>query len=250
MGRLDGKRALITGAGGLLGSDLARAFAHEGADLILTTRSAAKLPPLVDELRALGQRATGIAADFTDPDAIDRLADAAWGAFGGIDIVVLSCQPADPRLGDLLTTPDAAWHEQQQMIVWGPLRLLRALAPRMMAAGGGSIVALTSSTGFEPTPGYDAYGLAKGGLWLMVQYMAREWGHAGIRANALQPGLIATHGDADAHERVVRAHGMLSRTSLDRVGSNREVIGAAIYLASDESSFTSGQRICVDGGRF
>jgi NAD(P)-dependent dehydrogenase (short-subunit alcohol dehydrogenase family) len=248
--RLTGKRALMTGAGGLLGSDLARAFAAEGADVVLTTRSAAKLGPLAEEIGKLGRRAATVAADFTYDADIDALADAAWNAFGGIDVVVLSSQPPNPNLGDLLTTPDAAWHEMHQSILWGPLRLMRSLAPRMMENGGGSIITLTSSTGSDPTPGYDAYGFAKSALWTFTQYMAREWGRRGIRANALTPGLIATGDNAEALDKGARALGIMSRTSLDRVGRNRECIGAAIYFASDESSFTSGQRVAVDGGRF
>jgi NAD(P)-dependent dehydrogenase (short-subunit alcohol dehydrogenase family) len=250
MGRLAGKRALMTGAGGLMGADLARAFAAEGADLVLTTRTAAKLAPLADEVRALGVRAATVACDFTCDEDVDRLAETAWDAFGGIDVVLLSSQPANPALGDLLTTPDTVWREQQQAIVWGPLRLMRALAPKMMGAGGGSVVTVTSSTGLEPTPGYDAYGLAKGALWLATLYMAKEWGPGGIRANAINPGLIATGENAQALQEAVRGNGMLARTALGRVGRNRECLGAAIYLASDESSFTTGQRISVDGGRF
>jgi NAD(P)-dependent dehydrogenase (short-subunit alcohol dehydrogenase family) len=250
--RLAGKRALMTGAGGLLGSDLCRAFAAEGADLVLTTRTAAKLAPLAGELREMGARVATVAADFTSNGDIDRLAGEAWGAFGGIDIVLLSSQPPEPSLGSLIATSDEDWADQFQSIVWGPLRLMRELAPKMMETGGGSIITFTSSTGFDPIEGYGAYGLAKAGLWAFTLYMAREWGKGGIRANALQPGLIATGDEADyaARQQSASKHGVLARTSLGRLGRNRECIGAAIYLASDESSFTSGQRIAVDGGRF
>lgn len=250
MGRLTAKRVLLTGAGGLMGSDLARAFATEGADLVLTTRTRAKLEPLAAEIRVQGVRAATVAADFTKDEDVDRLAEAAWEAFGGIDVVLLSSQPPNPNLGDLLTTPDAVWREQQQAIVWGPLRMMRRLAPKMMVAGGGSIITVISSTGLDPEPGYDAYGMAKGALWLLTQYMAKEWGKGGIRANALMPGLIATGENVREFEQAVRAYGMLNRTSLGRVGRTRDCIGAALYLASEESTFTSGQRIGVDGGRF
>lgn len=250
MKRLEGKRALLSGAGGQLGSDLARAFAAEGADLVLTTRTAAKLEPLAAEIRGRGARVATIAADFTIDADIDRLAQESWAAFGGIDIVLLSSQPANPNLGDLLDTSDETWDEQQRSVVWGPFRLLRHLAPKMMAAGGGSIITVISSTGLDPTPGYGAYGMAKGALWLLTRYMAAEWGKGGIRANALCPGLIATGDNAEQLTEAVRANGMLARTALGRVGSNSDCVGAAIYLASDESSFTTGQRIHVDGGRF
>ena len=252
MNRLAGKRALMTGAGGLLGSDLCRAFAAEGADLVLTTRTAAKLEPLAEEIRAMGVRAATIAADFTSNEDIDRLASEASDAFGGIDVVLLSSQPPNPELGSLVDTSDEDWQDQFQSIVWGPLRMMRQLAPRMMDAGGGSVVTFTSSTGFDPIEGYGAYGLAKAGLWALTMYMAREWGKGGIRVNALQPGLVATGDDQDYEERQRSAagHGVLARTSLARLGRNAECVGAAIHLASDESSFTSGQRIAVDGGRF
>jgi NAD(P)-dependent dehydrogenase (short-subunit alcohol dehydrogenase family) len=233
-----------------MGSDLARAFAAEGADLVLTTRTRQKLEPLAEEVRAKGVRAAAVAADFAKNEDIDRLAETAWDAFGGIDVVLLSSQPPNPHLGDLLTTPDPLWLEQQQSIVWGPLRMMRQLAPKMMSAGGGSIITVISSTGLEPEPGYDAYGMAKGALWLLTRYMAKEWGRGGIRANALMPGLICTGGEVSEFEAAVRSYGMLDRTSLARVGRTRECIGAALYLASEESSFTSGQRIGVDGGRF
>ena len=137
-----------------------------------------------------------------------------------------------------------------QAITWGPLRLMQALAPRMMAAGCGSVVTVISSTGVDPSPGFGAYGLAKGGLWLLTRYMAAEWGKGGIRVNAFTPGLVATGENAAALTEAVTANGMMARTALGRVGRNAECIGAAIHLASDESSFTSGQRIHVDGGRF
>ncbi len=250
MGRLTGKRALMTGAGGLLGGDLARGFAAEGADLVLTTRTAAKLEPLVQEVRGLGVRAEGVACDFTDDAAIDLLAEAAWQTFGGIEVVLLSGQPPECNLGAILDCPDEAFKQQMQALAWGPLRLMRALAPRMIAAGGGSVITVVSSTGFDPVPGYGAYGLAKGALWLLTRYMAAEWGHGGIRVNAFTPGLVATAGNGEQLTETMRGNGMLARTALGRMGSNAECLGIAVHLASDESSFTSGQRIHVDGGRY
>ena len=94
----------------------------------------------------------------------------------------------------------------------------------------------------------EAVGLAKGALWLLTQYMAREWGPGGVRANAFNPGLIATGENADQVEEAMRARGTLTRTPLGRMGRNRECIGAVVYLASDESSFTTGQQITVNGG--
>lgn len=249
MGRLAGKRILVTGAGGKMGSQFVRAFAAEGADLVLTTRTAAKGEALAQALTEGGARAAAIAADLTRDAEIDALADNALAAFGGIDVVLLSSQPPEPCLGSLLETSDDDWRQQQMSILWGPFRLLKRLVPGMIASGGGSIIAITSSTGHEPVPDYGAYGLAKGGLWTLTLYMAAEWGRHGIRANAICPGGIATGGSGAARTDAPPP-GLVARTSLGRLGRNGEVTGAAVYLASDESSFTSGQCIAVNGGRF
>lgn len=192
-------------------------------------------------------RTAAIPADFTLKEDIDRLAVAAWEAFGGIEGVLLSSQPAQPAMGNLLSTSDEDWQRQQMAIAWGPFRLLKQLAPKMMDAGGASIITLTSSTAEEPIRGYGAYGLAKSALWTLTRYMAAEWGQYGIRANSICPGMIATGGPGAPNQ---PPPSMLSRTSLRRTGRNEEVTGAAVYLASDESSFTSGQCITVNGGRF
>jgi NAD(P)-dependent dehydrogenase (short-subunit alcohol dehydrogenase family) len=245
--RLVGKRVLVAGAGGKMGSEFARAFAREGADLVLTTRDGDKLTALAAELQEMQIRTATVAADFTVRADVDRLAERAWNAFGGIDVVLLSSQPAQPSMGDLLSTSDEDWLQQQMAVAWGPFRLLKTLAPKMMAAGGASIITLTSSTAHEPVRGYGAYGLAKSALWTLTRYMAAEWGYGGVRVNSICPGMIATGGTGAPNG---APPSMLERTSLRRVGRSHEVTGAAIYLASDESSFTTGQCIFVNGGRF
>lgn len=247
MGRLAGKRILVLGAGGNLGSEVARAYLAEGARLVLSSLTNDRIGAIAADAGA--DRALAIPADLRDEAAIDALAAAAWDAFGGLDGVFISSQPSEPRMGDLLTTSDENWQRWYQTIVWGPLRLMRQLAPRMMDAGGGSVITVTSSTGDDPQPGFDAYGLAKSGLWWLTRYMAKEWGPRGIRANALQPGLIATAGNFEELEPAARKAGVFERTALNRLGRNDEYLGGAIYLMSDEASFVSGQRLCVDGGR-
>jgi len=251
MGRLTGKRILVAGAGGNLGSAVARAYLAEGADLVLTSLTHDRIDVIAEEARARGQRGIHIAADLNVDQDVDALAEQAWNAFGGIDVVFISSQPTNPNMGDLLTTSDENFRKWHHTIVWGPLRLMRHLAPKMIAAGtGGSIITVTSSTSDDPEPGFDAYGLGKAGLWWLTRAMAKEWGQHGIRANGLQPGLVATAGDVAELEAKVRASGLLKRTALNRIGANADCLGAAIFLASDESAYMSGQRLKLDGGRF
>ena len=247
--RLAGKRALVLGAGGNLGAEIARGFAQEGADLILSSLTDDGIAQMAEEMRGHGRRVSHIAADLTKDADIDHLAEASWQALGGIDIVFISSQPANPRMGDLLGTSDENWKTWFQTMVWGPLRLMRALAPRMMAAGGASVITVTSSTSEDPQPGFDAYGLGKAGLWWLTLCMAREWGEHGIRVNALQPGMVATAGNCAELEAVARANGLFDRTALRRVGVNEDCVGAAIFLASDESLYVSAQKLKVDGRR-
>ncbi len=251
MRRLSGKRILVTGAGGNLGSAIARAYLAEGADLILTSLTNDRIDDIAAEARAKGQRGVHIAADLNLDSDVDHLAEQAWSAFGGVDVVFISSQPTNPNMGDLLTTSDDNFRKWFHIMVWGPMRLMRHLAPKMIEAGkGGSVITVTSSTADDPQPGFDAYGLGKAGLWWMTQYMAKEWGKHGIRANGLQPGLVATAGDVKELEEKVRASGLLKRTALNRIGANEDCVGGAIFLASDESAYMSGQRLKLDGGRF
>jgi NAD(P)-dependent dehydrogenase (short-subunit alcohol dehydrogenase family) len=120
----------------------------------------------------------------------------------------------------------------------------------MIEAGAGAFINIVSATGRHPVPGFDAYGLAKGGLILLTRYMAREWGRHGIRANAVSPGLITNPHAVATGDSVTKATGLLDRTALGRKGHKEEVVGAVVFLASDAASFISGEVIAVNGGRF
>ena len=252
-GRLAGKVALVTGATGHLGSAIAERFASEGADLVITSRTRARLEEVADRIASRSsRRAVVIPADLSLPYDAERLGREAWDAFGTIDIVVLGAVPPEEELlaGDVITTSDELWGVMHDVIVWGPLRLLRTIAPRMMNVERGSIVTIVSSAATRPAPGYDAYGLAKGSLLLLTKYMAREWGPKNVRVNAINPGGIATHDNEAEFTAHAASRKVLDRISMGRVGQPRELIDAVVFLASDEASFVSGQLLSVDGGTF
>lgn len=252
---LNGKTVLVTGGTGKLGSAFARAMSAAGADVVITGRSRTRLEETAAKIRSqTGREVRHAAGDLTDREGLADLAAQAWGAFGGIDAVVNSAVPDGSQVasGDLLATPDDVWWRFFDPVVLGALGLARELVPRMAGRGGGTFINITSPTGIVPSPGMDAYGLAKGALVVLTKYMAREWGTWNIRANALCPGLIVDDQyitpETIAATPALRA--LLDRTSLGRPGRAADLVGVAVFLASDAASFISGTLIPVDGGRF
>ncbi|WP_433622208.1 SDR family NAD(P)-dependent oxidoreductase [Nocardia sp. CA-120079] len=247
---LTGKVAVVTGATGHLGSDLSLALARAGARLVLIGRSGEALDALAARVAAGGSEARSVTCDLSVVADAELAAARAWHAYERVDIVVYNAVTGLEGGASLVDTPAEVWDATYSLIVRGCVALCSGLAPRMMGQGGGSIVTLGSSTGHTPTPGFAAYGLAKGGLMLLTKYMAQEWGPGNIRANCIVPGSIAWLGHEEGMTRLTRKRGILDRISMGRVGRHDEVVGALLYLASDASSFTSGQVVTVDGGRF
>ena len=246
---LDGKVAVVTGATGNMGSDFARTLASAGASVVLVSRTESKLAGLAKEITAAGGKAAYLAADLSDRAAAAAVGPAVEPFFGGVDILLHNAIPSETGGTDLLSTQPDKWAEFMDVIVWGGLEVAKSLKPFMAARGGGSIITVVSSTGISPTPGFAAYGLAKGTLLLLTKYMAKEWGPDNIRANSLNPGSIATPGNEDQMQQMVERLGIADRISMKRVGRQREVLGTAVFLASDASSYISGQLFNIDGGR-
>jgi len=249
-----GKVVFVTGGSGHLGSEFALSMSAAGAKVVIGGRN-------VERLRATAQRiqtATGnevryVSGDLTNAGGIPQLVDDAWAAFDRVDAIVNSAVPAgSPQEGDLMSTPDDAWLRFFDPVVLGVLRLGQNLAPKMAEIGGGSFINVVSPTGMVPSPGVDAYGIAKGALIMLTKYMAREWGVWNIRANGLSPGLIVDdqYVTPKTIPKNVALSAALERTSLARWGRPEDLVGVATFLASDAAAFISGQVITVDGGRF
>jgi NAD(P)-dependent dehydrogenase (short-subunit alcohol dehydrogenase family) len=248
---LTGKVALVTGATGDMGSAFCRGLALAGADLVLTSRTEARLAGLSAQIKTdTGRRVAYLPCDLSDRAAAADLADRAWESFGRVDVVVNNAVPdgLQVAVADLLGTPDELWASALELIVFGPLALAKRLVPKMAAGGGGSFVNIVSGTGTTAVPGFDAYGFAKGGLILLTKYMAREWGRWNIRANAVSPGLVINPRMPEVDEPLTIS--LLERTALGRKGAKEEVVGAVVYFASPASSFVSGELLTVNGGRF
>ena len=236
---------VVTGAGHGLGAHIAAAAAADGwtvgvldVDGAAATRSAA----------AIGAAAIALEADTTDEVAVERALDDFAGAVGGVPNALV-CNAGIVRFGPLLDLPVAAWHETVAVNLTGTFVTARAMARRMIAAGQpGSIVAITSMNGVAPGPNAGAYGATKAGVARLVQQMALEWGAAGIRVNAVAPGLIDAgmsqpiYDDPDIRER------RSQRVPLGRLGTADDVARAVLFMVSDDAAYVTGTELLVDGG--
>jgi 3-oxoacyl-[acyl-carrier protein] reductase len=245
MRRLLGKKILITGGGRGLGRAIALACAAEGASVALSyAASAAGARATVREIEQLGSTALALHADLTERDQIAALASQALAQLGRIDVLINNA--GEFSAAPLLKTDPATWDRLLAVNLTAPFLLSQALAPAMLAAGG-VMLNLASGGGQHPRPGYDpspAYAASKAGLIMLSKKLALELAPS-IRVNCLAPGVIdskPTPLSAEVRERFV------ALTPLRQVGTPAHVAAAAVFLASDESSFITGQVLNVDGG--
>jgi NAD(P)-dependent dehydrogenase (short-subunit alcohol dehydrogenase family) len=249
MGALEGKVAIITGAGQGIGQGIALALAKEGAAVAVAGRTQAKLDTTAESIAKNGGRAQSIVADVTVPADIERIVSDCLAAFGGVDILVNNAQIAP--LGTLLAVDDAAFLEG---FASGPLatfRMMRAVHPHMKARGGGSIVNFATSAARRwDMAGYGAYAAVKQATRALTRAAAAEWGPDGIRVNTLapharSPGLV---GWITAHPQ--EAEAFFKTIPLRRIGDCERDIGRfVVTLVGPDASYLTGATIPLDGGQ-
>jgi len=244
--RLDGRTALVTGASRNIGAAVARALAEAGARVIVNARGEAALDALAEGLRRdTGAEVIALPADLGDPGQVDRLAEAVLGRTGGADVLVnnaTSIGHARPATSLEATPADHAL--AMQVNLQAPLALVRAFLPAMRSRGRGSIVNVLSTAGFDVVPPMLAYACAKQSLWTATRFLARELAPE-VRVNAVCPGTVNEGGEL----KVPTWSKLLPLNAIPRVGLPEEVAGAVVFLASEASSYTTGQVVFCDGGR-
>ena len=244
MFRLDGRVALITGGTRGLGWEMAQGFAQAGADVIVSSRHEAACLSAAQALRDQGANAIGIACHVGHWSEVEHLAQVAQSWHGSVDVLVNNAG-ISPLYGLLSEVTEELWDKVISVNLKGPFRLSALIGEAMKAQGRGSIINVSSTGAVRPTKDIVPYAAAKAGLHAMTAGMAGALGPQ-VRVNCIMPGPfltdISTHWDLEEFKKLSGSY------PLRRGGRPSEVVGAALYLASDSSSFTTGAVIPVDGG--
>ena len=248
--RLEGKVAVVTGATAGIGLAVARRFAEEGAKLVLNGRRPDLLGETADALRADGAEVVAVAGDVADPATSDALATEARENFGHVDIAVLNAGLMVPGIGPFWEVPPDEFDQIFNVNVRGLWLNARALVPLMEP--GSAFVVVASAASFIAAPTESIYGASKGAVLQLMRGMAIDLVERGIRVNALCPGLTDTPTQRAminaAEDPVAMEAEFNSVAPMGRMGKPEEMAAAAVYLASDESSYTTGTHLVCDGG--
>jgi NAD(P)-dependent dehydrogenase (short-subunit alcohol dehydrogenase family) len=249
MPRLDGKVALITGAGSGMGRAAAVRFAEEGAAVVVADVDRAGGEGTVASVRAAGGEATFVATDVTDGAQVARAVAAALDTHGRLDVLYNNAGIRHPGDGGSVATDETAWDATLAVNLKGTWLGCKHAIPAMRASGGGSIVNVASMVGLLGSATAEvAYTASKGGVLALTREVAVEQARAGIRCNALAPGPVHTPLLADLLADPQWAARRLVHVPMGRPAQADEVVGAALFLASDESSYVTGATLSVDGG--
>ena len=243
--RVDGRAAIVTGAGRGIGAACALALAEAGADVVLASRTVEQLEAVAKEIDGLGRRALVAPMDVNDNDSVASLVDRAIEAFGRIDIVINNAGGTMPR--PMLDTSPGYLERSFHFNVTSAFVLSKAAAPHMLAAGEGSIVNIGSAIGRLRDRGMLAYGTAKAAMMHMTRLMAADLAPK-VRVNAIAVGSIATSALEVVLESDELREQMIQGTPLKRLGEPDDIALAALYLASPAASFVTGKVMEVDGG--
>jgi NAD(P)-dependent dehydrogenase (short-subunit alcohol dehydrogenase family) len=250
---LKGKIAVITGGGRGIGQAIAFAFAKAGAKVVITSRKAQDLEATAAEIKAFGGEAFPLPAHLGKTDEIKKMVNTVMEKFGRIDILVNNAG-ASPAMGSVLESDERLWDTIMNLNIKGAYFVSQAVANIMVKQGGGKIINIASVDGFNPEPGVSIYSVSKAGIRMITRAFASELIPFNIQVNTIAPGPISTK-MMDSHwghlppEEAQKAKEAVEKIlPSGRIGNPDEIAGAALYLASAASSYTTGAEIIIDGG--
>jgi len=245
---LTGRSALVTGASRGIGRAVAVGLAAAGADVVLSGRDLAALEQTRQDVEATGRRAVVLPADVTDPQACVRLVEDAVAALGHLDVLVNNAGGSS-YMGAFTDLRFSGWEKTMRLNVDSIVHLSQAAGRHMVARGSGSVINVASTAGLKATPLLAAYGASKAAVISLTRTCASEWGASGVRVNALCPGWTRTDLNADLWGGPDGGHAFIAGQALQRWADVQEMVGPVVFLASDASSYMTGQVLVVDGGQ-
>jgi NAD(P)-dependent dehydrogenase (short-subunit alcohol dehydrogenase family) len=244
---LSGKVAIVTGSSRGIGRASAELMARMGAKVVISSRKADACQAVTDAINASGGEAHTIACNISRRGDVEALVEGTLNRFGRLDILV--CNAAvNPYYGPLLDITDEAFDKIMGANVRSNIWLCALAIPHMAGRGGGSVVIVSSIGGLRGSTVIGAYGISKAADFSLARSLAGEWGPKNVRVNCIAPGLVKTDFARALWEDEELLKRRTATTPLRRIGEPQEIAGAVVYLASDASSFMTGQTIVIDGG--
>ncbi|MGJ3240962.1 MAG: glucose 1-dehydrogenase [Anaerolineae bacterium] len=244
---LTGKVAIVTGASRGIGQSIAEWYAEAGAKVVLASRKQDSLDEVAQIIRQAGGEALAIAAHTGQKETLTALVQQTVATYGKVDILVNNAA-TNPHFGPVLEAEDGLWMKTIEVNLMGNVWLCQQVVPIMRENGGGSIVNIASVNGIRPGTMQGIYSMTKAAVISLTQTLAMELGQDGIRVNAIAPGLIQTKFAQVLWENDALLNQVTQRTPMRRIGQPEDIASLALWLASDHSTFATGETFVVDGG--